>query len=123
MQIVEKERKLHDEVVEKNGKDFYGAGILKYARDWADLMEKKLAEGAKVADIAESTSHEADTDGITGNMYSMAVSFLSRFWTHGEELRVWHNLDCQLGTEGEEANKVPGRTLNPAVLNIVSKTA
>lgn len=50
-------------------------------------------------------------------MYGCAVSILSQVWIHGEELRRWHNLDSQIGTEGEKANE-SGGVLNPAVLNI-----
>lgn len=97
--------------------DPYGAECFRYAESWADLMEKRLANGEKLADFAKQTSHEADTDGVTGFMYGMAVSILSMAWVHGEELRRWHNLDTQIGNEGEKANE-DGGTLNPALLNI-----
>jgi len=54
-------------------------------------------------------------------MYGWAVSFLASFWKYGEELRRWHNLDTQLGDEGEQANKEKGATLNPALLSIGKK--
>ena len=97
--------------------DSYGGRVISYSEDWADLMEAKIADDEKIIDIAKSTSHEADTDGITGFMYGCAVQGLAHFWEHGEELRRWHNLDTQLGNEGEEANK-SGGVLNPALLNI-----
>lgn len=97
--------------------DPYGAAIMRYAERWADLMEKEMAQGKKLVDIAKSTSHAADAEGITGFMYGAAVSTLSQVWEHGDELRRWHNLDIQLGHEGEEANR-KGTTLNPALLNI-----
>ncbi len=108
------------ECVEVN-QDAYGGECVRYAEAWADLMEAKLTEGATLSDIAKSTSHEADTDGITGFMYGAAVSMLAQVWEHGEELRRWHNLDTQIGNEGEKANK-SGGTLNPALLNIGEKT-
>lgn len=98
-------------------KDPYGGRVVSYGEDWANLMEARMAKGEKIADIARDTSHEADTDGITGFMYGAAVSALSHFWEHGEELRRWHNLDCQIGTEGEKANK-DGGVLNPALLSM-----
>lgn len=104
----------------KNNQDGYGAGIYKYAEDWANLMEETLKGGKELIDIAKSTSHDADTDGITGFMYGAAVGILSQCWKHGEELRVWHNIDTQIGTEGEKANE-SGGVLNPALLNIGSK--
>ncbi len=97
--------------------DPYGHRVMTYAEDWANFMERELARGAKLEDIAEATSREADTDGITGFMYGAAVSTLAAVWEHGEALRRWHNLETQIGTEGERAN-ASGGTLNPALLNI-----
>ncbi len=79
-----------------------------------------MAAGRKLEDVAEATSREADTNGITGFMYGAAVSTLAQVWEHGEQLRRWHNLATQIGTEGEEANE-RGGTLNPALLNIDTK--
>jgi len=104
----------------KNNQDSYGGGVYKFAEKWANLMEKKLEEGKEFQDFAKETSHDADTDGITGFMYGAAVSVLSNCWEHGEELRLWHNLDTQIGNEGEKANK-SGSVLNPALLNISAK--
>lgn len=101
----------------KNSTDPYSNRCVTYGEDWANLMEKEIAEGKQLKDIAKATSHTADTDGITGFMYGAAVSGLSHFWLHGEELRRWHNLATQIGTEGEEANE-QGGTLNPALLSI-----
>ena len=99
--------------------DPYGKATVDYARSWAELMEARLAAGETLADFARATSREADTTGITGFMYGCAVSILAECWAHGEELRKWHNLDTQLGNEGEKANE-SGGTLNPAILNIGS---
>lgn len=102
--------------------DPYGSGVIRYAERWANLMEERMAEtGAPVKDIAKETSHAADTEGITGFMYGAAVSVLAGVWEHGEALRRWHNLDTQLGTEGERANETGG-ILNPALLNIGDPT-
>lgn len=101
----------------KNNQDPYGKAGVSFARRWAELMEEKIEAGEKLEDIAKSTSHEADTEGITGFMYGCAVSILSQVWVHGETLRRWHNLDTQIGNEGEKANE-QGKTLNPALLNI-----
>lgn len=100
-----------------NNQDPYGAAGVGFARRWAELMEAKIDEGKPLALIAEATSHEADTEGITGFMYGCAVSILSQVWEHGEELRRWHNLATQIGKEGERANE-NGGTLNPALLVI-----
>jgi len=100
-----------------NNRDPYGARLNEYANDWALLMEEQMANGAALEDIAKETSHVADTDGITGFMYSCAVSILSAVWIHGEDLRKWHNLKYQIGNEGEKANE-KGSVLNTAILNI-----
>lgn len=100
-----------------NNSDGYGACGVRFAARWANYMERELATGAKLSDVADKASHEADKEGITGFMYGCAVSILSQVWTHGEELRRWHNLKTQIGSEGEKANE-SGGTLNPALLTI-----
>ena len=102
------------EYKEKNS-DPYGGAVVRYSEAWADLMESKLANGEKLVDFAEKTSHEADTEGITGFMYGCAVGGLAKFWEHGEELRKWHNKEVQIGDEGDKANE-NGGVLNPALL-------
>lgn len=101
----------------QNNTDPYGSAVIRYAQKWANAMEDEMAAGAELEDVAERTSHEADTEGITGFMYGAAVSVLATLWVHGERLRRWHNLDTQLGTEGEKANE-SGGVFNPALLNI-----
>lgn len=75
-------------------KRFYLRGIVQYAQNWADDIEKELANGKKLSDVADRTSHTADrldTGGITGAMYNQAIKFLYDHWIHGEELAEWHN--------------------------------
>lgn len=110
---------MYDEYVEHNS-DQYGRVVIRYAVNWADSMESEMNSGKKLEDIAEKTSHDADTEGITGFMYGCAVSMLTRCWEHGEQLRKWHNMYTQLDTEGEEANK-KGGILNPALLSLGGK--
>lgn len=95
--------------VEINSKDAYSYGVVKFMKRWADLMEKEIKKGAKVADIAKRTADEADTEGITGYMYGCAVSALSNFWEYGEELRVCHNK--QYNHEGDGV-------VNPAIITV-----
>lgn len=97
--------------------DPYGGAVVEYGEAWANLMEEKIATGGKIKDIAKDASHTADSDGITGFMYGCAVQALSHFWEHGEALRLWYNLDTQIGNEGEKANE-SGGVLNSAILNI-----
>jgi hypothetical protein len=100
-----------------NNSDGYGSCVVRYAARWANLMEKRIAEGKTIAECAKQASHDADVEGITGFMYGCAVSILAGAWAHGEELRRWHNLSTQLKNEGEKANE-SGGVLNPALLNI-----
>jgi len=51
----------------------YGGAILSYAECWARLMQVEMANGKELKDIADSTSHEADIDGITGFMYGVSL--------------------------------------------------
>lgn len=71
--------------------DPYGEAIINYAARWANLMEARMAAGDALEPIAKETSHEADTEGITGAMFGMAVLVLAECWAHGERLRKWHN--------------------------------
>ena len=89
--------------------DLYGSGVVRYAERWANMMEQEMESGKSLIDIADATSHKADTEGITGYMYGCAVSILSQVWEHGEELRKWHNKEY--GYEGDG-------TVNPAIITI-----
>lgn len=112
-----KDPELWDKSV-NNNLDGYGRAGHEYMATWAYLMEARMAKGEKLADIASECDSQANENiGITGFMYGMVVSTLSAVWTHGEELRQWHNLDSQIGDEGEKANE-SGGCLNPAILNI-----
>lgn len=100
-----------------NNEDPYGSAVFRYLENWANLMETQMQKGESLEDIAEQTSHQADTEGMTGFMYGIAVAVLAKCWVHGERLRCWHNLHTQIGTEGERANE-EGKVLNPAMINI-----
>jgi len=117
MKIREELRSEYAVYVEMNSKDGYSKGVIDYAERWADMMESSIANGANLEDIADGTSHQADTDGITGFMYGCAVSALAHFWEHGESLRRWHNLKTQIRDEGTKAN-ASGGVLNPALIRL-----
>lgn len=89
--------------------DPYGSCVVRYAERWANMMEQEMENGKTLIEIADATSHKADTEGITGYMYGCAVSILSQVWEHGEELRKWHNKEY-----GYEGNG----TVNPAIITI-----
>jgi hypothetical protein len=69
--------KIVDQVVYDNWKakntDSYSAGIFRYAEKWANLMEAAISNGKPLVEIADSTSHAADVEGITGFMHGAAV--------------------------------------------------
>ncbi len=117
MQCKDDEAQAGWDLTVKNNDDPYGKAGVSFAGRWADIMEAKIDDGRPLVAIAEESCRAADTDGITGFMYGCAVSILSQCWVHGEELRRWHNLDTQIGNEGEKANE-DGGVLNPAILNI-----
>lgn len=103
--------------------DPYGHAGVSFAERWADLMEERMAgDVSMLPSIAKQASHDADAEGITGFMYGCAVSILSQVWEYGEALRRWHNLDTQIGNEGERAN-ASGGVLNPSLLNIGGEPA
>lgn len=99
-----------------SSKDFYAQGILRYAAQWANLMEYNIQQGNQtVADCADRTSHDADTEGITGFMYNMAVNALVRVWKYGDELMKWHNQDVAGIEDGDKAT-AQGELYNSAIL-------
>ena len=89
-----------------NNQEAYGKAINEFAERWANLMEKKIANGETLHEIAMQTSHETDTDGITGFQFSAAVTILVGVWEHGEALRQWHN-----GVYGHEGEGIVNPTL------------
>lgn len=97
----------------ENNTDAYGAAIFRYAENWANLMEKEISEGGALESIAERTSHEADTEGVTGYMYGAAVNILALCWYRGEPLRQWHNKEYKYDGSG---------VVNPAVLTVKQKS-
>ena len=110
---------LWQKTVEACSADGYSNAARKFTEAWADMMEQRLDADPTltVQDIAQSTSREADTQGITGAMYGWSVGCLAELWVYGEELRRWHNLNLS-PTQGAMANEKPGCVLNPAVVVI-----
>ncbi len=113
MKIIEGMEEEYEKYVETNSNDPYSKCIVTFSEQWAELMEEKMEEGAKLVDIADSCMKEVDNRdgmGITGFMYGCSVSGLGKFWVHGEDLRKWHNKEWG-------APEVEG-TVNPAVIAI-----
>ena len=69
----------------------YVQAIIDYSNKWAELMEVAIEKGESFEDCAERTSYEADTEGITGNMYGNASAIICTYWVHGDSLKKWHN--------------------------------
>jgi len=70
-------------------KDPYGKEIFAYTERWANLMEKAMDNRGVVfgaAEIADATSHEADTTMVSGNQHNVAKSILRVCWEYGEGL-------------------------------------
>lgn len=112
MKIKKSAEQAYQNFVEVNSNDGYSYAVVAYMIRWADMMETEMEKGKLLSDIAYQTSHDADTDGITGFMYGCAVAALSDFWEHGEELRVWHN--ARYGYHGDGV-------VNPAILTVGAK--
>ena len=113
MKILEGKEKDYKDWYEKQS-DGYGRGCFTYAERWAEMLENKIDNSTEstlkvIVENANTLSHEADTEGITGFMYGCAVSILSQCWKYGEELRKWHNKEYDYDGEG---------VVNPVVLNI-----
>ena len=92
MKIKKGQEENWNKFVEINSKDFYSAGVVNFAKAWAERMEEKIEEGKILKDIVDGCVNKADKGlGITGFMYGCAVSVLVEMWEYGEELRKWHN--------------------------------
>ena len=117
MRLAEGKQADWDEGLKKNDDD-YGQAIYRYAKRWMELMEAKLDAGAELTkEFVDSTSHAADTEGITGFMNGAAASMIAAWWFRGEEFRLAYNRSVQIQDEGEKAN-VSGSILNPAMLTM-----
>jgi len=112
MRTLNKEKAKAWEICKEVNSAPYGSAGVRYAEAWADLMEEEVDKGKSLAEVAEETSHKADTEGITGFMYGCAVSILSDVWVYGEELRVWHN---------KKYGHAGAGVVNPAIITVKSK--
>jgi len=116
------DQSIYDDWKAKNT-DGYGSACFRFAENWANKLEAEIDKQSGkpvptvIEEFAKKYFHDADDEGITGFMYGMAVSILSHCWIYGKELREWHNLDVQIGNEGERAN-AEGKVLNPGILNL-----
>ena len=68
--------------------DEYGKEVFEFAERWADLMEVVRSAGRKIDDVYEELSDVANTNGITGAMYYIALKILVENWVYGDELKA-----------------------------------
>lgn len=78
--------KVWQKMVERN-KDTYGRNTLRYTARWAHLMEKRMLAGGRLEEILIASSHQADTDGVSGFMHGAATGILLKVWGFRELLR------------------------------------
>jgi hypothetical protein len=109
-----KNQELFEEAWGNNNSNGYSSSGMMFAVMWAGAMERELAAGKKLEEIADEFSTEADKAlgqyGMTGFLYGVAVGFLSEVWEHGEELKLWHNK--QYGVENGIG------VVNPALMTV-----
>ncbi len=72
----------------KKNEDEYSKEVFEFAERWADLMESVRAAGRKIEDVYEELSDVANTNGITGVMYYVALKTLVENWIYGDELKT-----------------------------------
>lgn len=67
--------------------DPLGSGVMAYAKRWARMMQLEMSEGKPLEKIYETTSNEADLEGMSGASGSFAEQMLIQAWKHGAELK------------------------------------
>lgn len=97
--------------VKINSKDVYSILVVEYATQFAKYMQYLIQKHNKpLYLIADNASSIADTMGMSGFSYGLAINVLVHFWKHGNELRKWHNKYWG----NEDADGV----INPAIITI-----
>ena len=75
-------------IVEKHS-DEDGRRCVKFAEDWARLMQGAIARGQAIDEWAGVIAILACADDLSESMYSTAVTILVKCWKHGAELERW----------------------------------
>lgn len=68
----------------------YSTKIINFVQRWAEKMQENFENEFNPA-IAEKTSYEVDTDGISGMDYAISVKILSEYWIFGKDLKSWNS--------------------------------
>lgn len=85
-----KNKKEYQDWFDKNSNDSYGKRCFTYAEDWANMMEKHLKEGKLLNHkVIEDFGNDADTDGITGFMYTASKSILKNYWVYSNYIEYY----------------------------------
>lgn len=114
-------KKMWEEGLAKNREDAYGYGCFRYASEWATRVEQRAKSGKAInAEVLEKAAQDADTEGITGFMYGVAVNILTNVWIHGVTLAKWHNRQYMEEKEADAAAE-EGKTVNPSIIHIQRK--
>ena len=84
-----RDQALWDHRVAVEADDRLGMMLLRYAARWANYMERELRRGKTVLECAESTSHKADIEGMSGAAWNMVMNLLIAVWEHGPDLDAY----------------------------------
>jgi hypothetical protein len=113
------------EFVDKNT-DSYGKCCVDVARQVMKILDdeyvdKKKIEPKDTHSLICRADDEIKAGGITGFMAGCVSSMVSQVHSMGDEWRKAWNIDNQIGTEGEKANKKKKAVLNPALISVSTK--
>ncbi len=71
----------------QNDSDMYSAMTIRYAEQWAKLMQIEMKAGKKLTKkLIDRTSDAADTGTMSNNSFFWAVRILVSCWAHGRTL-------------------------------------
>jgi hypothetical protein len=73
----------------RDSQDSYARAAIDFAQLWAKLMQLRMLDGSRVADIAGQAAEDANVGKTWGGAYVAAAVGLGCYWVHGEELLVW----------------------------------
>lgn len=94
MKIIEDREKEYKDWHDKNN-DEYSRACLSFAERWAELLEAEIKNANDITKCvinnADILKKKADTENITGAMYSIAIGVLLHYWKYGEYLQKWIN--------------------------------
>lgn len=78
-----------------------GATAIDFAVKWGTAIEKEMANGHKLEDVANRCRWASDDEGLPGSIQGASIRLLCQFWQHGEAFRRWHNVDCGESPDAE----------------------